>query len=86
MICEGSTKTDRIRNEDITGELGMKKWKTTDRNGNISRKRMETACLDRLWLQTHMANEMWKDSGRDGIINETGTLERLISGLKTRKL
>lgn len=77
MICEGSTKTDRIRNEDITGELGisnrMKKWKTTERNGNISRKRMETAYLNRLWLRTRMAKEMWKDRGRKGIINETGT-------------
>lgn len=90
MICEGSTKTDRIRNEDITGELGistrMKKRKTTERNGNISRKRMETAYLNSPWLQTRMANEMWEDSGRKGIINNTGTLERLIFGLKTRKL
>lgn len=90
VICEGSTKTDRIRNENITGELGIstrvKKWKTTDRNGNISRKRMETAYLNRLWLQTRMANETWEDSGREGIINETRTLERLIFWLKTRKL
>jgi hypothetical protein len=78
MICEGSSETDRIRNEDIRGELGisnrMKKWKTTERNGNnISRKRMETAYLNRLRLTTRMAKEMWEDRGRDGIINETGT-------------
>jgi hypothetical protein len=34
---------------------------------------MKTAYLNRLWLKTRMEKEMWKDIGREGIINETGT-------------
>jgi glutathionylspermidine synthase len=51
----------------------MQKLKVPERNGNTSRKWMETAYLNRLWLKTRIAKEMWEDRGREGIIKETGT-------------